>query len=140
MKNVQIVCRLLSYYALGRYVKYSSKISNLLTYKFRNFFSNLHILFDKYFYFFFSVQPQTWKTSEVLKDEYFVKNSADICDKVFDAQLQSSDCQSTEISEHPRTTISLEAQRILDVLPEFDVLEKPYLVILENENNNLFLN
>jgi len=38
----------------------------------------------------------------------------------------------------PVPTVSLEAQRILDTLPDFDVLQKPYLVILKKENN-LFL-
>jgi hypothetical protein len=37
-------------------------------------------------------------------------------------------------------TVSLEAQRILDNLPNFDVLEKPYLAILEKESNNFFFN
>lgn len=35
--------------------------------------------------------------------------------------------------------ISLEAQMILDNLPDFEVLQKSYLFILEKENNNPFL-
>lgn len=54
-----------------------------------------------------------------------------------------SDNQSVENNESPSApvaSVSLEAQRILDNLPDFEVLQKPYLVILEKGNNNLFLN
>lgn len=91
------------------------------------------------------VQPQTWKTSDALKeDESCIQNSSDSVD-VFDEffSVSSSDNQSAEIVESPSavlTTVSLEAQRILENLPNFEVLQKPYLVILEKKNNSLFFN
>lgn len=69
--------------------------------------------------------------------------SIDVFDEFFSASLpSSSDNQSIDTIESPSSlveTVSFEAQRILDSLPDFKVLEKPYLVILEKENN-LFLN
>lgn len=92
------------------------------------------------------VQPQVWKTSEVVKDEEsYVQSSpdsVDVLDEFFDASLPSSNRHSIEATESPSTpvaTISQEAQKILDSLPNFDVLQKPYLVILEKENK-LILN
>lgn len=69
--------------------------------------------------------------------------SLDVFDKLFEVSLSPSDNQSVEIIESPsstETSVSLEAQVILDNLPNFEVLQKPYLVILEKGNNNLFLN
>lgn len=40
-----------------------------------------------------------------------------------------SDNQSINIIEN--SSVSLEAQRILDNFPDFEILQKPYLVILE---------
>jgi len=93
------------------------------------------------------VQPQTWKTSEVVKEEDTAFQSSpesiDVFDEFFNASLpSSSDNQSIDTIESPSSliaTVSHEAQRILDNLPDFKVLQKPYLVILEKENN-LFLN
>ncbi|XP_025423587.1 aftiphilin isoform X2 [Sipha flava] len=93
-------------------------------------------------------QPQTWKTSEVVKEEgtpvQSSPESVDVFDQFFNSSLaSSSDNQSIETIESPSTsvaTVSLEAQRILDNLPNFDVLEKPYLAILEKESNNFFFN
>ncbi|XP_060856404.1 uncharacterized protein PF3D7_1120600 isoform X2 [Metopolophium dirhodum] len=92
-------------------------------------------------------QPQTWKTSEVVKEEdtpfQSSPESIDVFDEFFSASLpSSSDNQSIDTIESPSSliaTVSHEAQRILDNLPDFKVLQKPYLVILEKENN-LFLN
>lgn len=91
------------------------------------------------------VQPQTWKTSNVLKEEEsYIQSSPDSVD-VFDEffSVSSSDNQLAETAESPSAvmaTVSLEARRILENLPDFEVLQKPYLVILKKENNNLFLN
>ncbi|XP_022160585.1 putative uncharacterized protein DDB_G0282133 isoform X2 [Myzus persicae] len=92
-------------------------------------------------------QPQTWKTSEVVKEEetpiQSSPESVDVFDEFFSASLpSSSDNQSIDTIESPSSfiaTVSPEAQRILDNLPDFKVLQKPYLVILKKENN-LFLN
>ncbi|CAH1731673.1 aftiphilin isoform X4 [Aphis gossypii] len=92
-------------------------------------------------------QPQTWKTSEVVKEEdthiQSSPESIDVFDEFFNTSLpSSSDNQSIDTIESPSSliaTVSHEAQRILDNLPDFKVLQKPYLVILERENN-LFLN
>lgn len=94
------------------------------------------------------VQPQSWKTSEVVREETTPVESSpesvDVFDQFFNSSLaSSSDNQSIETIESPSTsvaTVSLEAQRILDNLPDFDVLQKPYLAILEKESNNFFLN
>lgn len=94
---------------------------------------------------FFSVQPQAWKSSEVLKEEEsYVENKINVVDEFFDTSSPPSNNQSTKSVDSPcdpTPTISVEAQKILDSLPDFGVLQKPYLVILENENknNNLFL-
>lgn len=80
------------------------------------------------------------------EDEVYVQSSpesVDVFDEFFGASLPSSDNQSVDTNESPSTTmptLSPEAQRILDSLPDYEVLQKPYLVILEKENNNLFLN
>lgn len=70
--------------------------------------------------------------------------SLDVFDKLFGVSLPPlSDNQSVENIESPSAavaSVSLEAQRILDNLPDFEVLQKPYLVILEKRNDNLFLN
>lgn len=92
-------------------------------------------------------QPQTWKTSEIVKEEdthiQSSPESIDVFDEFFSTSLpSSSDNQSIDTIESPSSliaTVSNEAQRILDNLPDFKVLQKPYLVILERENN-LFLN
>ncbi|XP_025198416.1 aftiphilin isoform X2 [Melanaphis sacchari] len=106
-------------------------------------------------------QPKTWKTSEVVKEEEEkeeeneeeekeeeipIQSSPEsivVFDEFFSASLPpSSDNHSTDTIESPSSpiaTVSHEAQRILDSLPDFKVLQKPYLVILERENN-LFLN
>jgi len=69
--------------------------------------------------------------------------SIDVFDEFFSASLpSSSDNQSIDTIESPSSpvaTVSHEAQAILDNLPDFEVLQKSYLVILEKENN-LFLN
>jgi len=69
--------------------------------------------------------------------------STDEFDEFFSASLpSSSDNQSIDTIDSPSSliaTVSHEAQRILDNLPDFEVLQKPYLVILERENN-IFLN
>ncbi|XP_015363549.1 PREDICTED: putative uncharacterized protein DDB_G0282133 isoform X2 [Diuraphis noxia] len=91
-------------------------------------------------------QPQTWKTSEVVKEEetpiQSSPESVDVFDEFFSSSLPSSSHnQLIDTFESPSsliTTVSHEAQRILDNLPDFKVLQKPYLVILEKENN-LFL-
>jgi len=54
----------------------------------------------------------------------------------------SFDNQFAESNENPKSdevTVSLNAQRILDNLPDFEVLQKSYLVIL-NKENKYFLN
>lgn len=90
------------------------------------------------------VQPKTWKTSNPLKEEEsYVQSSSgsvDVFDEFFG--VSSSDNQSTETAESPSdvmVTVSFEARKILENLPDFEVLQKPYLVILKKENN-LFLN
>lgn len=68
--------------------------------------------------------------------------SIDVFDEFFSASLPSSSDNQSDTIESPSSliaTVSHEAQRILDNLPDFKVLQKPYLVILEKENN-LFLN
>jgi len=65
--------------------------------------------------------------------------SIDVFDEFFSASLpSSSDNQSIDTIESPSSliaTVSPEAQRILDNLPDFKVLQKPYLEILERDNN-----
>lgn len=85
------------------------------------------------------------KEDSVKEDEVYVQSSpesVDVFDEFFGASLPSSDNQSVDTIESPSTstpTVSPEAQKILDSLPDFEVLQKPYLVVLEKENNNLFL-
>ncbi|XP_060846643.1 aftiphilin isoform X3 [Rhopalosiphum padi] len=73
-------------------------------------------------------QPQTWKTSEVVKEEEIhiqsSPESTDVFDEFFSASLpSSSDNQSIDTIDSPSSliaTVSHEAQRILDNLPDFE--------------------
>lgn len=95
------------------------------------------------------VQPQTWKTFEPVKNESVkceeipVQSSpvnTEVLDEFFSATLPpSSNNQPIESSSSLVVPISIEAQQILDNLPNFEVLQKPYLVILGKENDSLFL-
>lgn len=97
------------------------------------------------------VQPQTWKTSEVIKEESTNETSTqsspeneDVFNEFFSAPLpplpSNHPIKTTESPKVIVKTVSVKAQTILDNLPDFEVLQKPYLVILEKENNSLFLN
>ncbi|XP_008178768.1 uncharacterized protein LOC100575814 isoform X2 [Acyrthosiphon pisum] len=76
-----------------------------------------------------ALQPQTWKTSEVVKEEdtpfQSSPESIDVFDEFFSASLpSSSDNQSIDTIESPSSlvpTVSHEAQQILDNLPDFKV-------------------
>lgn len=63
-----------------------------------------------------------------------------VLDEFFNVSLpSSSNNQFIESQSSLVVPISIEAQKILDNLPNFEVLQKPYLVILRKENDSLFL-
>lgn len=95
------------------------------------------------FSYIFSVKPETWKTSEII-NEQFIKNeeyteSMNAFDDFLNASFDDQMTESVEKSKPDEVPISLDAQRILNNLPDFEVLQKSYLVIL-NKENNFFLN
>ncbi|VVC34274.1 Hypothetical protein CINCED_3A017358 [Cinara cedri] len=85
----------------------------------------------------------------VMKDEEILVNeevsiqsspeSIDIFNSIFNVSSKNQSVESIENSPTDEVKISLEAQTILDKLPDFEVLQKSYLLILEKENNNPFL-
>lgn len=80
--------------------------------------------------------------NEELTEETPVQNNpknVDLFNNFLNSPLSPlSDNQLVETNEGSNaivTTEILEAQMILDSLPDFEVLQKSYLVILEKENN-----
>lgn len=83
------------------------------------------------------------KNEEILvtEEEVSVQSSSEsihIFNDIFSVPSNNKPVEPVESSPTDMVKISIEAQMILDNLPDFDVLQKSYLFILEKENNNSF--
>lgn len=65
--------------------------------------------------------------------------SIDIFNDIFSVPSNNQSIESVKSSPTDVLKISIEAQMILDNLPDLEVLQKSYLLILKKENNNPFL-
>lgn len=96
------------------------------------------------------VPPQTWKTSEIVNEESTEETpiksglkNLELFNKILCTPLPplpDNQLEETIESLSSVTTTSLEAQMILDNLPDFEVLQKPYIMILEKGSHKFFLN
>jgi len=74
-----------------------------------------------------------------MKNEEEYTESINDFEEFFSVSFDSQFAESNENPKSDEVTVSLNAQRILDNLPDFEVLQKSYLVIL-NKEKKYFLN